>query len=238
MNQLSPTGKRIAFFGGSFDPPHLGHVAVARAARAALHLDEVLFAPVGLQPLKISPGNLGSRASFDDRVQMTRLAIGDDPRFSVTLVDAPSARGRPNYTIDTLTRLRASLGDETALFLLLGADAFRLLPRWRRAVEVPFLAQLIVVSRPGEDLSDLARSLPAGLVLTPGPNADADPTRREYEIQGPSGTQSRLYLLPDLQYEISATQLREQVQTKNGRLIPELLDSAVLEYIRSHGLYQ
>src|SRR4051794_33636357 len=64
--------QRVAFFGGSFDPPHLGHLAVARAARAALQLDRVLFAPVGAQPLKPQ----GSTAPFPDRVAMTELAIG------------------------------------------------------------------------------------------------------------------------------------------------------------------
>ena len=70
-------GKRVAFFGGSFDPPHLGHLAVARAARAALELDTVLFAPVGAQPLKPQ----GSSAGFEHRLEMTRLAIASEPAF-------------------------------------------------------------------------------------------------------------------------------------------------------------
>jgi nicotinate-nucleotide adenylyltransferase len=234
----SPSGKRVAFFGGSFDPPHLGHVAVAREARAALQLDEVLFAPVGLQPLKMSPGDLGTHASFQDRVAMTRLAIGDDPSFSVSLADAPNASGRPNYTIDTLTRLRATLGKDAMLFLLLGADAFRLLPRWRRAPEVPFVARLIIVSRPGEDLSNLGKFLPAGLALNPISGAEKAAAPRVYEIQNCAAVKSTVYVLPDLRYDVSATQLREQVHSRDGKLIPELLDPAVLEYIRSHGLYQ
>jgi len=84
MEQLA-AGRRVAFFGGSFDPPHFGHLAVARAARAALELDAVLFAPVGVQPLKPS----GSTASFEDRVAMTRLAIAGEERFEVSLADAP-----------------------------------------------------------------------------------------------------------------------------------------------------
>ena len=68
----------MAFFGGSFDPPHLGHLAVARAARAAFHLDTVLFAPVGAQPLKPE----GSAASFEQRLAMTRLAIAGEPGFA------------------------------------------------------------------------------------------------------------------------------------------------------------
>src|SRR5215469_4855309 len=85
--------RRIAFFGGSFDPPHRGHLAIARAALQALHLDRVLFAPVGAQPLKPE----GATASFDDRVAMTRLAIAEEPRFEVSLADAPAPSGAPNY---------------------------------------------------------------------------------------------------------------------------------------------
>src|ERR1700733_8002781 len=76
-----PEGRRIGFFGGSFDPPHRGHIAVAHAAQAALELDTVLFAPVGAQPLKPQ----GSTASFDDRVQMTQLAIASEPGFEISL---------------------------------------------------------------------------------------------------------------------------------------------------------
>src|ERR1019366_5402072 len=98
-------GSRVAFFGGSFDPPHLGHLAIARAARDAFHLDTVLFAPVGAQPLKPE----GSSASFEDRLAMTRLAIEGQPGFELSLADAPKpSDGRglkpnytPNYTIDT-----------------------------------------------------------------------------------------------------------------------------------------
>ncbi len=121
------SGMRVAFFGGSFDPPHLGHLAVARAARAAFALDAVLFAPVGMQPLKPE----GSAASFEDRLAMTRLAIACEPGFEVSLVDAPRpAAGRkstPNYTIDTLEKLAR----------LSCAGQHTLLPVGRRLVSRP-----------------------------------------------------------------------------------------------------
>src|SRR5690348_8506002 len=100
MSEAIRPGARVAYFGGSFDPPHLGHLAVARAARAALRLDVVLFAPVGAQPLKTQ----GATASFEDRVAMTRLAIAEEPGMSLSLADAPMSTGAPNYSIDTLTR--------------------------------------------------------------------------------------------------------------------------------------
>src|ERR1700729_697353 len=135
MSPALDGGTRVAFFGGSFDPPHFGHVAIARAAQQALHLDRVLFAPVGRQPLKPT----GSSASFDDRVAMTRLAIASHPGFEISLLDAPSDTPNytPNYTADTLGKLRNSLPPDTELFLLLGADSFRTLYQWRRATEIP-----------------------------------------------------------------------------------------------------
>jgi nicotinate-nucleotide adenylyltransferase len=83
---------RIAFFGGTFDPPHLGHLAIARAAADRLRLDRVLFAPVGSQPLKQD----SSVASFADRLAMVKLAITDDTRFAASEIDAPHADGQPN----------------------------------------------------------------------------------------------------------------------------------------------
>lgn len=112
METLPAGARRIAFFGGSFDPPHLGHLAVARAARAALSLDDVLFAPVGAQPLKPR----GSTAAFDDRLAMTRLAIDGDTGFSVSMADSPSGSGAPNYTLETLLRVRAELPAGSELF--------------------------------------------------------------------------------------------------------------------------
>lgn len=237
MSSASAGPRRVAFFGGSFDPPHLGHIAIARAAREALSLDRILFAPVGLQPLK----PLGSSAGFEDRVAMTRLAIAHEPAFEVSLLDAPETGVSPNYTIDTLGRLRDMLPAGTELFLLLGADSFRTLHHWHQAQEIPFLANLIVASRPAsheESAQDLFCCLPAGLVCVPMPGQD-----HRYCISNDAGEESSLTVLPDLHYDISATELREQLhggQEKDGSIASgqPLIDAAVLAYIRQHGLYQ
>jgi nicotinate-nucleotide adenylyltransferase len=161
MDPRSIDARRVAFFGGSFDPPHLGHLGVARAAQAALGLDTVLFAPVGAQPLKPQ----GSTACFEDRLAMTRLAIAGEPGFAVSLDDAPKSSGAPNYTLETLLTLRAELSPESTLFCLMGADAFAAFRHWHRAAEIPFVASLIVVSRPGESLHDLKAQLPICLTI-------------------------------------------------------------------------
>lgn len=228
---------RIAFFGGSFDPPHCGHLAVARAAQRVLGLDTVLFVPVALQPLK----PCGASASFEDRVAMTRLAIAGEANFEVSLADSPQASsgGSPNYTVDTLTGLRASLPEDVRLYLLLGADSLITLPRWHRAAEVPFVADLIVASRPDQDISDLAARMPAGIMLKPGPD-------NRYLLTNAAGQSAELILLPDLDYEVSATQLRRIVEHdgieddsagsgwSGARCIPD----AVVQYIRRHHLYK
>jgi nicotinate-nucleotide adenylyltransferase len=236
-------GRRVAFFGGSFDPPHLGHLAVARAARTALDLDVVLFAPVGSQPLKPQ----GSTASFEDRLAMTQLAIADEPGFELSLADAPKPSGDPNYTVDTLRELRGGLAPDGVLFCLMGADSYFGLRRWHRSSEIPFIAPLIVASRPGQKpedwISGLREALPPGLSIVPDVPGGVLPPCLEiltYHVHGPSGESAPFYLLPGLYVDISASQIREQVQAESsasagGR---NLLPQAVFEYIRSHGLYR
>lgn len=232
-------GPRVAFFGGSFDPPHLGHLAVARAARAALRLDTVLFAPVGAQPLKPS----GSTAPFEARLAMTRLAIAAETGFAISLADAPRPLGEPNYTLDTLRLLRAGLPPGGELFCLMGADSFAGLKRWRGGGEIPFVAPLIVASRPGERLDDLKAALPQGLTIQPLPGpepAGSGVEMRPYQLGSPQGLTTPFYLLPGLEIEISASEIREQVRATAGSRPPgrELLPASVSAYIRSHRLYQ
>ena len=239
MGQPTFHGRRVAFFGGSFDPPHLGHLAVARAARAALGLDTVLFAPVGAQPLKPH----GSTASFEDRLAMTRLAIAGEPGFAISLADAPKPSGTPNYTLETLLGLRAELPPDGALFCLMGADSFAGLRRWHRSAEIPFVAPLIVASRPGESLSDLKAALPEGLTVeaVPGPGGvGLEIEVRSYLLRNPAGDSAPFYLLPGLEVEISASEIREQVRAAAGGRAPEreLLPAPVSAYIRAHGLYR
>ncbi len=222
----------IIFFGGSFDPPHCGHLAIAEAAQQALTRESqhsfarVLFAPVGRQPLKPA----GSSASFENRVAMTRLAIANHPTFEVTLADAPNpTHTKPNYTIDTLLQLRSQYPPETRWHLLLGADSFRTLHHWHRAAEIPFAASLIVASRPHEDLSDLPSLLPPTVTLT-------TVSPHHYRLHNPAGEQASLLLLPNLEYDISATHLRDQIHDLSAN--PQLLlPQSVLDYIHQHHLY-
>jgi len=225
-------GSRVAFFGGSFDPPHLGHLAVARAAWAALDLDTVLFAPVGAQPLKPK----GSTAGFEDRVAMTRLAIAGEAGFEVSLIDAPRTGDAPNYTLETLERLRSELPGGAELFCLMGADSFFGLRQWHRAAEIPFAATLVVASRPGQALSDLEAALPAGLAL-----ADCEDCKknghelRTCRLSDGGGRRALFFLLRNLHVEISASAIRAQLNA--GALATGILQPAVRDYIAMHRLY-
>ena len=242
---------RVAFFGGSFDPPHNGHLAVARAARAAFALDAVLFAPVGMQPLKPE----GPAASFEDRVAMTRLAIASEPGFQVSLADAPQPGNdrnsapsyTPNYSIDTLERLRTSLAPDGALFCLMGADSFFGLRRWHRAAELPFVAPLIVASRPGQPLQnlqvDLKAALPTGLSLESGQQESRNESGidvRTFVLINQARDRAPFYVLPSLHVDISASEIRAQIHAASGSPAAErdLLPPAVREYIAQHRLYR
>ena len=163
----------------------------------------------------------------------------------------PAAPAKPagaaNYTIDTLLRLRGELPPGSALFCLMGADSFLGIRRWHRAAEIPFAAPLIVASRPGQPLDDLVAALPIGLTMEPaaatvhsGSEAPAAAFGlRAYLLRNPAGDTAPLYLLPGLHIDISASQIREQIQASAGSPGPEppLLPAAVLGYIRSRGLY-
>jgi nicotinate-nucleotide adenylyltransferase len=231
-------GRRVAFFGGSFDPPHKGHLAVARAARTALELDTVLFAPVGAQPLK----EQGATASYADRLAMTRLAIRGEPDFEVSQADAPHAGGAPNFSLETLKKIREELGTDCRLFFLMGADSFYALRQWHRAAEIPFAAALIVASRPGQPVKELALALPAGLTLARWVEGDAERggvTVRGFRVRDGRGGGAELYLLPGLDVPVSATEIRERLGAEEeDAAAREWLPEAVAHYVRAQGLYR
>ena len=173
---------RVALFGGSFDPPHRGHMALAQAAADSFALDLILFAPAGRQPLKKST----SGASYQQRLAMVELACAQQPRFAASELDAPHPDGQPNYTVDTLARLQ-DLYPAAERFNLAGADSFLTLGRWREPVRLLKLAEWIVVSRPGFPLLE-----PEDLPL--------DAQQR-----------SRIHLLDSVHEDVAATGLRERL---------------------------
>jgi nicotinate-nucleotide adenylyltransferase len=220
---------RIAFFGGTFDPPHRGHIAIARAAITRLGLDQVLVAPVATQPLKGGSGH----SSFADRLAMVRLAVAGEPGLTASDIDAPVPGGRPNYTFETLQRLRKQLQPTDELFFLLGADSFLTLKSWHRCAELLLFCDFIVAGRPGFSLEQINAVLPKG-VENRGEVREAGFTR--FTLTGPSGQSAELFLLPDLHQNISATEIRAALA--EGSEQQTVLAPTVAEYIRSHALYR
>lgn len=230
-NSFSIDSVRIALFGGSFDPPHRGHVALARLAIDSVRLDRVLVAPVGLQPLKSD----AATASFDDRVAMAGLAFADVPRIEVSCLDAPLPDRRPNYTIDTVLRFKLNLAPDDQLFCLLGADSWLTIANWYRASELLMGCGFIVGARPGFDLARATAALPEDISAIERPS--------EYtgalvlSLTNTAGHQSPLYLLTDLAEDVSATAVRNALSGHPAAEPDAALDPNVAGYIHEHNLY-
>ena len=146
----------VALYGGTFDPVHLGHLEVARAAADAFDLDRVLFIPAGRPPHRVAV----TEGGYEDRYRMVELACRAGARFEPSRLEAPSGDGQPNYSLSTIQQARSMLGSEDRLFFLLGCDAFAEIDAWYRWQDVVQAIEFIVVSRPG---SELGRDrIPAG----------------------------------------------------------------------------
>ena len=135
---------RVGVFGGTFDPPHVGHLLLATDAREALRLDRLIFIPAGAQPFKVETPPI---ASAGDRLEMVRLAVADDANYAVD--DAEIGRKGLSYTVDTLEHLAARFGG-AELFLLMGQDALAGFPQWRNPGRIRELATLAVMERSGD----------------------------------------------------------------------------------------
>ena len=132
---------RLAILGGTFDPIHEAHLALAREAMAQFHLDKILFVPASHPPHKSGV----THANYEHRAHMVELACAGEPRFEVSRLE----QNTTSYSIDTITKLRAQLSADDALFFLIGADAFAEIETWRRWREVVSGVTFIVASRPG-----------------------------------------------------------------------------------------
>jgi nicotinate-nucleotide adenylyltransferase len=134
---------RLGFLGGTFDPPHIGHLLAASDAYEALELDRLLFVPAGVQPFKVGL----VQATPEQRLHMIALTLGDDPRFGVETVEID--RKGLSYTVDTLAHLAAAYS-RASRFLLVGEDLAGQLATWREPERIAELAQIVVLSRGSE----------------------------------------------------------------------------------------
>jgi nicotinate-nucleotide adenylyltransferase len=182
---------RIGILGGTFDPIHNGHLAIAEEARLASRLDRVLFVPASEQPLK-----RGTHvATPEQRLAMTQLACASNIAFEVSRIELD--RPGPSFTLTTLEALQsAQIGE---LHFILGEDALADLTRWRGAARVVELARIIAVGRPGStlDLTRILQALPAlreRLTVLPGPALDISSTALRRRV---AASQPIRYQTPD-----------------------------------------
>ena len=226
----------IGLFGGTFDPVHRGHLALARAALERCKLNRIYFVPANIPPHKqrrpLSP--------FEHRYAMLVLATASEKAFLPSLLEAPPDTGsnrkdlgKPNYTIDTVRRLKASLKSSDKLFLLTGIDAFADIANWHEAEALFRECAFIVAGRPGYSLADVANALPEKL----RPRAEVT---RPFQKQKPCGDLMlpgvTIHLIEDLHQPASATAIREAAAA--GKALGRFLDAPVADYIKKMGLYR
>ena len=218
---------RLGLLGGSFNPVHNGHLAIARQTRETLGLDQILFIPTSHPPHKPN----GSLAPAQDRYEMVRLAIASDPSLTVSGVEI--RRPGKSYSIDTIRLLQQEHGARTQLFFLIGLDAFLDFPSWREPLTLLELCPFVVLSRPGLSF----RSLSTMALLPPIPQsslADLDAGRIS-QLEVSLGTQRLTYLqLPPS--AVSASDIRSRI--RQGLSVANLLPPLVESYILQHHLYQ
>ena len=172
---------RIGILGGTFDPPHIGHLVIAAEALEKLQLERVSFVPAQQPPHK-----LGEPVTpFADRVAMLELALNQNPHFALSLLEAN--RPGPSYTVDTLRELRRNSPPTTELFFIMGLDSLATLPTWHRPHELIELCQIAVLSRPGYsvDLDVLEANIPglrSRLVIIPSPELDISSTELQARV--------------------------------------------------------
>jgi len=247
----------IALFGGTFDPVHNGHLALARAAREHFELKQVHFVPAYIPPHKPRQ----PLASFEDRYAMLALATADERSFLPSQLEPPgpdqldmnkeptqrprlrratnptksSAHGTSgaSYSIDTIRRFKPTLRKSDRLFFLIGIDAFLEIGTWKEPEALLRECEFIVGSRRGYTLADVANALPEGM-------RPAKAVTKPFQRQPAKGElvlgAAHIHLLEGVDVPVSATQVRQAASQRKalGRLVPE----SVAKYIQKMNLYR
>jgi len=216
--------RRIAAYGGTFDPVHNGHVEVARAIVLHFRLDELLIVPAHRPPHK----GARSIAGAYHRFTMAVLASLDEPRVKVSTIEL-EAPERP-YTFETIERLRSIYGSATRMFFVMGADSFEEINTWREPERLLSSTNLIVVTRPGHEVSSahLDERLRSTII---------DLREREGEVQMSEDLdQHHIYLTGYVNIGASSTEIRRRV--RDGESIEGLVPPRVAGYISKYELYR
>lgn len=221
-------GRRIALFGGSFDPVHSGHLAVARAAERRFHLDQIHFIPSGHPPHK----RHNELSPFAHRFAMVALACSGHARFVPSLAEAQSGSDRIFYSVDTVRRFRRNLREpDDRLYFLLGADSFLDIQAWKDYRTLLELCDFVVVNRPGFPIDALRRVIPPELFASPKMHPRTA-SRRPRSI---ALRRTTVHLLDTVASQVSSTEVRRRLD--RGQSIHGLVPARVEEYITKQALY-
>lgn len=224
----------IGLFGGTFDPVHRGHLALARAAMERCKLQRVYFVAANSPPHKQKQ----PLAPFVHRFAMLALATENEKSFVPSLLEAPEEtesrnKDKANYTIDTVRRLKQSFKKSDRLFLLIGMDAFAEIAKWHQAEALFRECEFIVAGRPGYSLADVANALPE--TLRPRPEV-TKPFHKQVATGDLVLPGVSLHLVEDLRQPASATAIRQAASA--GKPLGRFVEPAVAEYINKMGLYK
>ena len=223
--------RRIALFGGSFDPIHNGHLAVARAADRRFNFDEIHFIPASRPPHKLKQ----HLAPFPHRYAMVALASTEHPHFVPSLAEAGEdfSGTQLHYSVDTVRYFRhAYHGHGDRIFFIIGADAFLDIPMWKEYESLLGLCDFIIANRPGIRAEALKLVIPPDLMAPANAKRDPDPPPSQLIAQL---RRSNVYLLENVSSDVSATDIRRLAH--KGQAIHGLVSARVEEYIHKQGLY-
>lgn len=194
---------RIGILGGTFDPIHIGHLIIAESAADAYGLDTVFFTPAATPPHKTDT----TISESSHRIAMVELAIADNPRFRLSLLDMD--QGEASYTADLLQRFWIDFPD-AELYFVIGTDSLREFPTWHEPERILAASRLLVAERPGVDIT-------------------------QAHLDAVNGLRERTAFFASHRIDVSATDIRGRCAT--GRSIRYLVPDAVVAYIREHALY-
>jgi len=225
MVQTAERKGKIGLLGGTFDPVHNGHLAVAKHVQRALGLDSILFIPASLPPHKAGHADGMDISSFNHRYAMLEGATAEFGPFIVSGIEAK--RSAPSYSIDTINILASGLEEPAELFFIIGVDAFLEIDTWKRFEELPGFVNFVVISRPNyspDKVGEVIRNNFADYVY--------DPSLETWNSPNNKGTFILQHMEP---VYISSTDIRKKVRSEEN--IKGLVPPTVEDYIKKQRLY-
>jgi len=225
MVQTAQRKQYIGLLGGTFDPVHNGHLAVAYHVQRALRLDAIWFIPAALPPHKSGHADGRDISSFVHRLAMLDRAIAENSSFAVSDIEAK--RSAPSYSIDTINILIPQFGEQADFYFIIGADAFLEIDTWKRYKDLPALVNFVVISRPTYSPDKVGEVISHNFA-----GYKSDPSHESWSSPNRKGSFILQHMEP---VSISSTEIRERV--RNGEDLTGLVPQAVEDYIKKQGLY-